>query len=946
MRIPIYRAGSTPTGEAPGRSFRARASAAPFIRQAEAKASVFTAATKEIGEFAATRYKAAREAQINQKLLAGETALREDARRLSRVDPSELGSVFNEGGNPEEGQWALATKTAKESLLDGVTDRRSQQVLTDRFNQMELTYRYSLRGAIDTKLDAATQKTRADAATQFSQNIASATELNEAKLHANNFGINSVRLAQLGLGNPGALKQQEYNALYNGILGNIRAALNSSGTPVQDLEELRLTLRELQQLQSRPEPERAAGRETVLANSGAGRMQIGLLEMLPMNDAAKLLQSLGAGAAFFDAPSAEQQKLERVNQQIFKETTKAITDGVSMLQKGLALPDGYIETLEAQGQLSMPFVETEDQASYTQGLADLRFLNNLSQAVKGVSNAKGINDLIQSLEAPDVTEGQASLGLEFLRGFKADMEKQLKSDPVGYASKVGSVDVTPIDLSPQAIQNSLEAGRLDRPGATSLADTGIPKRINDAIAIHGHYELDGPIKFLTPEEVATYAPSLNTGTAVEKMKAISSIQQLFGRHAGSVLEQLSGQAPVTMHVAGLMQDGLMPQAEVIFKGVQEINANGVPIQGGDMREAESAMFQIVGAAYELLPGELNANLKKNIKDVALAYYAEVLSRRVEKEYDEDLWIEAVQIATGMNGESGGVQKVLGVQTILPPNRTADEVETALKNITRKNFSSIATSTLIDEELFNQIQDGDGYSLQALGRENGKIVYGVIRGEYGSEEFGVMTDNDGNDIMFTMEELVTASRKTDAVFIGEVQAGFKLEGDGSGAVGEAQVVNEPVDNSSKPLPGSTSSRQFETVPGRSETIGDYGRTTVGQTKSEIERMNKMLDLAGIGPDTSGKSEKVSTTNKKLNGDFLLTDDEFDELEIDGKEERDYLKMETRYALQIHKSLKEEALELSALTSSDIEEYARQNNLKVNRFVVQAVLNLIRDYPEDD
>ena len=58
------------------------------------------------------------------------------------------------------------------------------------------------------------------------------------------------------------------------------------------------------------------------------------------------------------------------------------------------------------------------------------------------------------------------------------------------------------------------------------------------------------------------------------------------------------------------------------------------------------------------------------------------------------------------------------------------------------------------------------------------------------------------------------------------------------------------------------------------------------------------------------------------------------------------MEARYALQIHQSLKEEALELSALTFSDIEEYARQNNLKVNKFVVQGVLNLIRDYPEDN
>jgi len=751
MRIPIYRAGSTPTGEAPGRSFRARASAAPFIRQAEAKASVFTAATKEIGEFAATRYKAAREAQINQKLLAGETALREDARRLSRVDPGELGSIFNEGGNEEEGQWALATKTARESLLDGVTDRRSQQVLTDRFNQMELTYRYSLRGAIDTKLDAATQKTRADAATQFSQNIASATELNEAKLHANNFGINSVRLAQLGLGNPGALKQQEYNALYNGILGNIRAALNSSGTPVQDLEELRLTLRELQQLQSRPEPERAAGRETVLANSGAGRMQIGLLEMLPMNDAAKLLQSLGAGAAFFDAPSAEQQKLERVNLQILKETKKGITDGVSMLQKGLALPDGYIETLEAQAQLTMPFGDEADQTVTTEGLADLRFLNNLSQAVKGVSNTKGINDLIISLEGPGVTEGQASLGLEFLRGFKADMEKQLKSDPVGYASKVGSVDITPIDLSPQAIQSSNFTGGID--------NTGISKRINDAIAIHGHYELDGAIKFLTPEDVAKYAPSFNTGTAVEKMQAITTVQQMFGRHAGSVLEQLSSQAPVTMHVAGLMQDGLMPQAEVIFKGVEEINANGVPIEGADMREAESTMFGIIGAAYEFLPGELNAKLKKDIKDVALAYYAEVISRKVDKTYDEGLWSEAVKIASGFNPQTGGggVQEIKEKPTILPPNRTAEEIKTALENITRENFSSIASTTLVDKELFEAIQSGEEYSFYARGRENGKIVYGVQRGEYGSAGFGIMTDSNGEDLAFTMEELVTASR---------------------------------------------------------------------------------------------------------------------------------------------------------------------------------------------
>lgn len=848
MRIPIYRAGSTPTGEAPGRSFRARASAAPFIREAEAKAGVFKAATSQLGEFAATRYKAAREAQINQKLLAGEETLREDARRLSRVEPGELSSVFNEGGKEEEGQWALASKTAREDLLDGVRDRESQRILTDRFNQMELTYRYSLRGTIDTKLDAATQKTRADAAVQFSQNIANAKELNEAKLHANNFGINSVRLSQLGLGNPGALKQQEYNALYNGILGNIRAALNSSGTPVQDLEELRLTLNELQQLQSRPDEERADGRESVLANSQAGRLQIGLLEMLPMNDAAKLLQSLGAGAAFFDAPSAEQKKLERVNIQAGKEAMSTVTDYTSSIQKGLSLPDGAIDQLQALAQQTMPFLEEADQAQLTQGLADLSFLNNLSQAVKGVSNAKGIDDLIKSLERPDLTEGQASLGLEFLRGFKANMEKQLKSDPIGYASTVGSVDITPIDLSPQAIQSSNFTGGID--------NTGISKRINDAIAIHGHYEIDGPIKFLTPTEVAEYAPSLNKGTALEKMQAITTVNQIFGRHAGSVLEQLSGQAPVTMHVAGLMQDGLMPQAEVIFKGIEEINANGVPIEGGDMREAESAMFGIIGAAYEFLPGELNANLKKNIKDTALAYYAEVISRKVDKAYDEGLWQEAVKIASGFNPQTGGggVQEVKGVRTILPSNRTAEEIGIALENITIENFSSIASTTLIDKELFEAIQSGEEYSFYTRGRENGKIVYGVQRGEYGSTGFGIITDSNGEDLAFTMEELVKASR------IQPPQQERKVVTDAEGRVrrGPKEIKTEPKEEIVEPKEETKQSAQSIL----NDLVDEFSMIEVLTNNDGREIIKAWADLNNVSIDEAMVSEIQKLVDNQL------------------------------------------------------------------------------------
>lgn len=109
--------------------------------------------------------------------------------------------------------------------------------------------------------------------------------------------------------------------------------------------------------------------------------------------------------------------------------------------------------------------------------------------------------------------------------------------------------------------------------------------------------------------------------------------------------------------------------------------------------------------------ELNAKLKKDIKDVALAYYAEVLSRRVDKTYDDALWTEAVKIASGFNPQTGGggVQKIKEKPTILPPNRTANEIETALENITRENFSSIASTTLVDKELFEAIKSGEEYS---------------------------------------------------------------------------------------------------------------------------------------------------------------------------------------------------------------------------------------------
>lgn len=740
MRIPTYRAGVAPTSEAPGRSFGARMRAEPFVQQAQAEGRVASEFASQVGQFAITRYKAAREAQINEKILAGEEALREEARRLSKIGTGQLRDVFNEGGKEEEGLWARSTAATREKLLDDVRDLDARRILEDRFNQMELTQRFSLRGTIDSKIEAANAAARTARLQQTQMAGANAETVAEFDLVMQNLGIDSVRLGQLGLGNPDALKKQEYAVVYNAVLGSVRKFANTSDTPQKDLEKIRLALRE-------NDPNLA----------GDGQLQFGLLKKLPLNAQASILQSIGAGATFIDAPTEEEKKLERVAVEYGKQAGKMVTDFTSRIQQGQTLPDGAMEQLTSVANQAMGAMDINAQQELKTGIEDLQFIQGLAAEIKGVSNVKGINDLILNLEQGDRFGGpgiqeREQLGLDFLRGFKANMEKQLKDDPIGFASTTGSVKIAPIDLSAQAVQATQDSG---------IDQTGVQQRLSDAIAVRGHYELTGPLKILTPSEVAAYAPSLNAGTAVQKMQAINTVQQLFGDYAPAVLQQLAPNAPVSMHVAGLMRDGLAPEAEVILKGIEEIQANGVPIEGTDMAIAEGSMNTLVGAAYELLPGKLNAELKKNIKDTALAYYAEVLSRRVDKAYDETLWETAVQIATGYNPrtEQGGVQELRGVPTLLPPNRTVDEFQTAMEVIEIQNFAEIATqNNAIDKETFEAIQSDEDYRFQALGKRNGKIVYGVVYGEYGSSDYAIITDPDGNDISFTAEELITASRR--------------------------------------------------------------------------------------------------------------------------------------------------------------------------------------------
>lgn len=148
MRIPLYRTQAAPTNEAPGQSIRARMSMEPFVQEALNRGAVVGEAIAQVGKYAAMRYEAAVEAQLSEKLLGAEEALRNKAREMEQS--SNPYSVFD-----TDNRWERETAAVKAQLAGDLKDKRALQKFNDNFGQMELGMRFSLRGRIDQRIQSA-----------------------------------------------------------------------------------------------------------------------------------------------------------------------------------------------------------------------------------------------------------------------------------------------------------------------------------------------------------------------------------------------------------------------------------------------------------------------------------------------------------------------------------------------------------------------------------------------------------------------------------------------------------------------------------------------------------------------------------------------------------------------------------------------------------------------
>jgi hypothetical protein len=149
MRIPVFTSRAQRPSDAPGRPITARMRAEPFIQAELRKGEVVTEAFGQVQSYALMRHKAAVEVQMSESLLAAEEEMMNLANRLK--DSTDIYNVFKPDGS---GSWSDNVNDMRERLADSIESRSARDEFRARFNQSELSKRFQLKGAIDTRIQA------------------------------------------------------------------------------------------------------------------------------------------------------------------------------------------------------------------------------------------------------------------------------------------------------------------------------------------------------------------------------------------------------------------------------------------------------------------------------------------------------------------------------------------------------------------------------------------------------------------------------------------------------------------------------------------------------------------------------------------------------------------------------------------------------------------------
>jgi hypothetical protein len=306
MRIPVFTSRAQRPSDAPGRPITARMRAEPFIQAELRKGEVVTEALGQVQEYALMRHKAAVEVQMSESLLAAEEEMMNLANRLK--DSTDIYNVFKPDGS---GSWSDNVNDMRERLADSIQSRSARDEFRARFNQSELSKRFQLKGAIDTRVRA-----RAAAAEAARLSVIE-TELSDP------FNATAEDYAMLML----TVHTNEDAAIRSGTSGSgtsqtnrqklaVNIANNATQAFVFDNPSIAVALAEALDLQDEVEKGTITA-EDAYARSGLGdnaAYTLFTLQQVPREDALEIIyDTLGRSNRLYEAAERQREEQEQIN---------------------------------------------------------------------------------------------------------------------------------------------------------------------------------------------------------------------------------------------------------------------------------------------------------------------------------------------------------------------------------------------------------------------------------------------------------------------------------------------------------------------------------------------------------------------------------------------------------------------------------------------------------
>lgn len=286
--------------------------------------------------------------------------------------------------------------------------------------------------------------------------------------------------------------------------------------------------------------------------------------------------------------------------------------------------------------------------------------------------------------------------------------KAIADDPITYARDINSHDI------PQ------------------LSDEGgFAARGQVAASVASYYSIPGAdMKPFTRDEATAISTQIKNANADETLGIMAQIQQMDvaagakGNMAQAAYNQLGLKDSAMGYAARLAYDGGdATTASTIVRGQKRLDADpSSKSLFGNKNEADKEFATFArGALRGVKPEEYDAVLK-----AAKAHYAETAFLNGDGEFDAKTFQNSIRSVLG-SGVGISIGKVNGADTILPQGVDEDTMETALDNMTDKDYIDMSTNKKPPMHLSGEVIAPDEMAyegkLQFIGDGNYRIEMG-------------------------------------------------------------------------------------------------------------------------------------------------------------------------------------------------------------------------------